>query len=665
MLAGPPSAYFTEVGAIHDPGNRLQAAQPSGVASLVTLDYAQRMYLGRPRRDRRSGRGQCELPVRADVRPVGGQCASGADRHRQPGHRQRPGRGRGHHTAGQHHVLDDHQPGHRADPADHPGPGRDRRPDLRLADQHQVRRQRHDDRPAPAASTTPVQFRYDGTTWIELNRSPLTNVVPVGGSVGQALVKTGPTDFATGWGTFATTAYVDASKLPLGGGPGQSLIKSSGTDYDVAWGKVTPGARWTAGVPDSGWHYLGGAGEPALNYGAPFDVSGTVYSPGRFRRDGAGCVFIDLLRGYYSPDQTTPIFTLPPGYRPAYTLTFNGLVGTGSSFGQIVVASTGAVLYWAGANPCNFLQFGNVTFMAEDAQSVNWQPLTLQGGWTNQSGGFAPARYCIDSAGDVHYVRDDHRWVPDQRHDRHPAADRHVSNRLRKRLRAAGQSRGRQYCPAGSLHHRSSHHDRDQRRRHQQLAQPGGACYLQPEREMVPAGVHRQRLEQHWQSLGPCQHHLQQERRGRPAGRVVPGHRQYSDGHRTCRDAPVPQPAPATDTLLRQFHRRGVTRDVRRGAYRCRPGRIDSVRGLFRWRGWVAVRRRERSLVYGGRRHQRRSAGTVRRTGPQRARGSPGTGRDHRSGRPDRGLRRRQQRRPPGHRQQGLRPGQRPARAAR
>jgi hypothetical protein len=43
-----------------------------------------------------------------------------------------------------------------------------------------------------------------------------------------------------------------------------------------------------------------------------------------------------------------------------------------------------------------------LNFMADDAQTINWQTLTLSGLWTNYGNGTAPARYFIDNAGDVH-----------------------------------------------------------------------------------------------------------------------------------------------------------------------------------------------------------------------------------------------------------------------
>ena len=110
-----------------------------------------------------------------------------------------------------------------------------------------------------------------------------------------------------------------------------------------------------------------------------------------------------MLFGNYAPNQNTPIFQLPPGFRPATMKMFLVLVGNGSTLGQVIINSVGQVFYWAGASPASWVNFGNVTFMADDSPlTVAYQPLTLQNGWTNYGNGYAPASYYTDSAGDIH-----------------------------------------------------------------------------------------------------------------------------------------------------------------------------------------------------------------------------------------------------------------------
>jgi hypothetical protein len=52
--------------------------------------------------------------------------------------------------------------------------------------------------------------------------------VPIGGTTGQALIKTSATDYATAWQTL----------VPTGGTTGQVFTKASSTNYDAGW--VTP-----------------------------------------------------------------------------------------------------------------------------------------------------------------------------------------------------------------------------------------------------------------------------------------------------------------------------------------------------------------------------------------------------------------------------------------
>lgn len=70
-----------------------------------------------------------------------------------------------------------------------------------------------------------------------------------------------------------------------------------------------------------GWHYVGGAGEPAfLGTWANYDA-GSTWQSARFRRHPSGLVEIQGLVALGA--LSTAIFTLPAGYRPAEGLIFS------------------------------------------------------------------------------------------------------------------------------------------------------------------------------------------------------------------------------------------------------------------------------------------------------------------------------------------------------
>jgi len=148
-------------------------------------------------------------------------------------------------------------------------------------------------------------------------------------------------------------------------------------------------------ITDSGWHWVNGPGEPTSS-SATYDTAGNSWSAPRFRRDAAGCVFLDGLFGGVPAGPIT-FFTLPPGYRPAYELRFETTPGV-----YIRVLPTGDVICAANSVPASYNALNGVTFMAEDYQSINWTYPTPQNGWTNLGQGCAPLRYFLDSAGDAH-----------------------------------------------------------------------------------------------------------------------------------------------------------------------------------------------------------------------------------------------------------------------
>lgn len=155
---------------------------------------------------------------------------------------------------------------------------------------------------------------------------------------------------------------------------------------------------------DSGWHYLNAPGEPTCTY-PPYDLAGNSYSPGRFRRDGAGCVWLDVMIVPPTASATAVLFTLPQGFRPAYSIFL--CVSHTSGPAVIRVDPNGDVVFaYCVTGTLTWTHLGSATFMAEDAQTVNWVTPALGGSWTNLGtlGGktCAPARYFVDAAGDIH-----------------------------------------------------------------------------------------------------------------------------------------------------------------------------------------------------------------------------------------------------------------------
>ena len=151
---------------------------------------------------------------------------------------------------------------------------------------------------------------------------------------------------------------------------------------------------------DSGWRYFGYAGEVQLRSGlVPYDASGSQWNPGRYRRDAAGCVFLEGLFARTAVSGT-PLFTLPQGFRPAYRQ-IHGIISEAGSSLQVYVYSDGNVVV-AGDTSVSIISLNGITFMAEDAQTVAWTDLTLKNGWVRNDPADSPPGYFIDSAGDVH-----------------------------------------------------------------------------------------------------------------------------------------------------------------------------------------------------------------------------------------------------------------------
>lgn len=200
----------------------------------------------------------------------------------------------------------------------------------------------------------------------------------------------------------ARLAAVERHRHPnASGGPeGDKGDKGDKGDTGEKGDKGDTGITGTPGIGlDSSWRYLGYSLEPKLATGITiYEAVGKDWSAGRFRRDGAGCVFLEGLLNY-TGTLPLPIFTLPVGFRPATRQVFSVISGP-SVPAQIEVLPTGVVNLLTAAT---YVSLSGITFMAEDALTVTWIPLALQNGWTDfDVATSGTAAYFIDSVGDVH-----------------------------------------------------------------------------------------------------------------------------------------------------------------------------------------------------------------------------------------------------------------------
>ena len=105
-------------------------------------------------------------------------------------------------------------------------------------------------------------------------------------------------------------------------------------------------------VGDSGWHYANAPGEPRTGPNYDYDVQGSSWGPIRWRRDAAGCVFMEgLLGANIVTSVDVPFITLlegsPPGSRTGNPL---AVVGSGSKPYKFVLEPNGD-LYYAWEDP--------------------------------------------------------------------------------------------------------------------------------------------------------------------------------------------------------------------------------------------------------------------------------------------------------------------------
>jgi hypothetical protein len=126
--------------------------------------------------------------------------------------------------------------------------------------------------------------------------------VPVGGSTGQSLVKTANTDYAVGWQTVA--GGNSAADVPTGGTTGQALVKTSSTNYDTGWQTIAAGG--TGNMP------TGGTTGQAL-----VKTSGTDYAAGWQTIAGTATlqsqIELDAMVGATDDDKLTNAMTLASG----------------------------------------------------------------------------------------------------------------------------------------------------------------------------------------------------------------------------------------------------------------------------------------------------------------------------------------------------------------
>ena len=108
------------------------------------------------------------------------------------------------------------------------------------------------------------------------------------------------------------------------------------------------------GHVDTGWHYVGDAGEPVFYNGGGsewgnYGTDGTAsWAPLRFRKS-SGIVYVQGLVTGGSFGVGWPIFFLPAGYRPSYALIFASVTSP-DAIGRLSILADGQVIAWSGNN---------------------------------------------------------------------------------------------------------------------------------------------------------------------------------------------------------------------------------------------------------------------------------------------------------------------------
>lgn len=128
--------------------------------------------------------------------------------------------------------------------------------------------------------------------------------------------------------------------LTPGGLAGQVLTKRSNADNDTMWAGPSVN-QYTA---DTTWHEVGAAGEP------PFLNSWVNYpsfNTAAFRMDAEGWVY---MKGLVRLGTISPIFTLPPAYRPWKTVFFPTMSANFVAYIQINTDGTVLAYVMGGSN---------------------------------------------------------------------------------------------------------------------------------------------------------------------------------------------------------------------------------------------------------------------------------------------------------------------------
>jgi hypothetical protein len=130
-----------------------------------------------------------------------------------------------------------------------------------------------------------------GGSWTDTNQGPAGGAYPAAGAQGQLLTKSGNADYATQWA-------------------GPPLRAEPRNDY----------------VADTAWHEVGAAGEPAFQNGWMNYIGAAQWETLAFRVNSEGWVF---FKGLLQQGTASPIFTLPPAYRPWKIVYFPALSWNG------------------------------------------------------------------------------------------------------------------------------------------------------------------------------------------------------------------------------------------------------------------------------------------------------------------------------------------------
>ncbi|WP_374569699.1 hypothetical protein [Phenylobacterium sp.] len=150
---------------------------------------------------------------------------------------------------------------------------------------------------------------------------------------------------ATSIKTFANDNFNISKLLPVGGGVGQALVKSSGDDFDVAWTTIAEGATYTAGTG----LVLAGA-EFAVDFAvvapkASPAFTGNPTAPTPAAADNstkiATTAYVQGELGSYAPTNS-PVMTGTPTVPTAATATSNTQAASTAFVHAVVAAVMGA-----------------------------------------------------------------------------------------------------------------------------------------------------------------------------------------------------------------------------------------------------------------------------------------------------------------------------------